>query len=226
MIRAIVFDFDGLIIDTETPVLEAWREVFAEHGAELTLETWIDCVGRPPGTFDPSLHLEAMGIVVDRERARMEMRRRARARIAEEGLRPGVGDWIERASELGLRLGIASSSSRDWVEGHLSRIGVLDRFQTLVCFEDVAAHKPDPEPYRQAAQRLDVSPEETIAVEDSSHGLQAALSAGLWCVAVPNEVTRESVGDLGHLQLMSLEEMSLDGAIERITRNAGVGEER
>ncbi|MDX1582205.1 MAG: HAD-IA family hydrolase [Thermoanaerobaculia bacterium] len=217
MIRAIVFDFDGLLVDTETPALSAWQEIFVQHGAELTLETWIDCVGRPQGSFDPCVHLEELlGREIDRERVRGDSRELARTLIAQEALRPGVSEWIDEASEMGLDLGIASSSRRAWVEEHLGRLGVLERFRTLVCYEDVPAHKPDPAPYREATDRLDVEPAETIAVEDSSHGLQSAYDAGLWCVAVPNVVTRDSVADLGHVRLDSLASVSLTEVIRKI----------
>lgn len=217
MIRALIFDFDGLILDTETPELVAWQETFVRHGTELTLETWVDCVGRPPGTFDPCLHLEELlGRRIDRDVTRTETRSRARELVSQEQVRPGVSEWLDQGSELELRLGVASSSSRRWVETHLERLGLLARFETLVCFEDVERHKPDPEPYRTMVERFSVRPEEAVAVEDSSHGLQSARSAGLWCVAVPNRVTHESVRELGHIRLQSLAEVSLKEAIEAL----------
>lgn len=222
MIRALIFDFDGLILDTETPELIAWQETFASHGTELTLETWIDCVGRPPGTFDPCVHLETtIGREIDRHSVKEKTRTRARQLIAQEALRPGVVDWLDEADGMGLRLAVASSSSRSWVSPHLERLGIVDRFETFVCYEDVEHHKPDPEPYRLVTTRLDVEPAEAMAVEDSAHGLRAARAAGLWCVAVPNHVTHQSVTDLGHLQLRSLSEMSLAEAIEEISKSAG-----
>lgn len=218
MIRALIFDFDGLILDTETPELIAWQETFTRHGSELTVDTWIDCVGRPPGTFDPCVHLEErIGRAIDRKTVRELTRARAHELIAREGLRPGVIDWLDQAAELDLRLAVASSSSRSWVTTHLERLGVHHRFESFVCYEDVDRHKPDPEPYRRATEILGIEPHEAMAVEDSANGLRSARAAGLWCVAVPNHVTRQSVADLGHLQLDSLSEISLRHAIERIT---------
>lgn len=217
MIRALVFDFDGLILDTETPELIAWQETFSEHGTELTLETWIDCVGRPPGTFDPCVHLETViGRQIDREAVRQATRARAHELIANETLRPGVTDWLDEADRLGLKLAVASSSSRSWVTRHLERFGIGRRFQAFVCYEDVERHKPDPEPYRRVTELLDVSPSQAVAVEDSANGLRAARAAGLWSVAVPNHVTRQSVADLGHLRIDSMSSLSLRQAIEEL----------
>ncbi len=217
MIRALIFDFDGLILDTETPELVAWQETFSSHGTELTLETWIDCVGRPPGTFDPCTHLESViGREIEKEAVRQQTRARAHELVAQEALRPGVIDWLDEADAIKLRLAVASSSSRSWVTTHLERLGIRDRFETFVCYEDVDRHKPHPDPYLLASERLKVPPAEAMAVEDSAHGLRSAAAAGLWTVAVPNHVTRQSVNGLGDLLLESLSELSLSQAVARL----------
>lgn len=210
MIRALVFDFDGLILDTETPELRAWQQIFAEHGCELTIEAWADCVGRPPGSFDPCQYLtEILGREIDREKVRQAARSRSRELVSGELVRPGVARWLDDAAVLGMRVGVASSSRRDWVEGHLERLGLLHHFEMLVCHEDVANHKPDPEPYLLAATRLDVQPAEVLAIEDSVHGLEAAKAAGMWTVAVPNHVTRSLIGERADVILGSLAHRSL-----------------
>lgn len=216
-IHALVFDFDGLILDTETPELIAWQETYAAHEASLTLEAWIDCVGRPPGSFDPCVHLERLiGREIDHDAVRTATRDRARNLVAEESLRPGVIEWLDEAAALGMRLGVASSSTRSWVTGHLERLGIGNRFETFVCNEDVERHKPDPEPYRLAVDRLGADPSSSIAVEDSPHGLRSARAAGLWCIAVPNRVTRLAVRGLADLELSSLGEVPLSEAIDRL----------
>lgn len=191
-IRALVFDFDGLIIDTETTDFQAWHEVYAAHGCELSLEVWADCVGRPAGHFDPLEHLAQLAKVpIDRERVQERRRARLRALNAMLTLLPGVLDYLRDARALGLQVGVASSSDRGWVEGHLIRLGLREYFAALKCSEDTATHKPDPAPYLAVLDALGVAPREAVAFEDSPHGVAAAKAAGMWCVAVPNPITRQ-----------------------------------
>jgi HAD superfamily hydrolase (TIGR01509 family) len=172
------------------------------------------------------MHLEtSIGREIDHEIVRKETRARAHKLIAQEMLRPGVTDWLDQADEMKLRLAVASSSSRSWVTSHLRRLGIGERFEMFVCYEDVERHKPDPQPYLVATERLRVAPSEAMAVEDSAHGLRAAEAAGLWCVAVPNHVTNQSVIDLGHLRLRSLSDLSLRDAIEKISNRQRAGAE-
>lgn len=219
MIRALVFDFDGLILDTETPELMAWQETFAEHGCELTLEVWVDSIGRPPGSFDPCRHLaELARREIDLEFVREQTRVRARKAVWSQPLLPGVEELVMEARSAGMRVGIASSSSLGWVRGHLERFGIDDAFDAMVCREDTTRHKPDPAPYRAILEKLDVSSHEAIALEDSPHGLAAARAAGMICVAVPNQVTRQVPLSSAHLRFESLAEISL----ARLVRQAEV----
>jgi len=104
-------------------------------------------------------------------------------------LLPGVVDLIEAAVTAGLALAVASSSPHEWVDGHLERRGLLDRFAVIVCRDDVARTKPDPALYSTALERLGVGPSDAVALEDSHHGTVSAAAAGLTVVAVPNRVT-------------------------------------
>lgn len=188
--RAVVFDFDGLIVDTETPVLRAWQEVFSDHGAELTLDFWARVIGTA-GT-DVVAHLrELTGRALDRDEVRSQQRARKEALNAEiGGPLPGVEDRISEARDLDLRLGVASSSSEAWVTGHLERIGLLDVFEAVACAgSEPGRAKPEPVVYREVCADLDVAPADAVAIEDSPHGIAAAQAAGLRCVAVPNDVT-------------------------------------
>ena len=114
MFTALVFDFDGLIMDSESPEYEAWLELFEEHGAELPLDVWIQCVGREKGFFDPAQYLEDQ---IGRKLDRGELKNAARARFAEliegSGALPGVEQYLTDAKELGLKVGLASSATRD-----------------------------------------------------------------------------------------------------------------
>jgi HAD superfamily hydrolase (TIGR01509 family) len=209
-IQALIFDFDGLIFDTETTELQAWQELFAEHGCELSLEVWANCIGRPHGFFDPYAHLEQVsGRPVDREALRLRRRQRCRELNALQKAQAGAEAYLAEAKALGLALAIASSSTHDWVAGHLERLNLLHFFDILTCAEDTARHKPDPEPYLATLKALHVPATAAIAFEDSPNGITAAKAAGLFCVAVPNPVTQRL--DLSHADLMlpSLEAMPL-----------------
>jgi len=216
-IRGVIFDFDGLILDTEIPSFRAWQELFARHGASLTLDAWADYVGRAPETFDPCDLLEELtGRPVDHAALRQEELALEMALILEQPILPGVVAALDDAARLGLRLGIASSSSRDWVLGHLTRLGLHERFACLRCSDDVARTKPAADLYVAALDGLGLRPREAVALEDSPHGVTAAQAAGIFCVAVPNELTRGFPLDHADLRLASLEEMRLEVLLARI----------
>lgn len=216
-IRALVFDFDGLILDTETAEHQAWQELYREHGTELPLDRWLECIGTSmDGIFDPYQQLEErIGELVDRKRLHARVLARTHEILADRSTLPGVAEFITRARELGLCVGVASSSSREWVENHLGRLGLLDRFDAIRCSDDVAQVKPDPELYLTVCRDLDTPPAKAIAVEDSPNGIRSAKDAGLYCVSVPNALTRNLSMDAADLVLVSLASISLDEVIER-----------
>ena len=215
-IDALVFDFDGVILDTETPDFQTWDEVFREHGARLERPVWNALIGRGRGgAFDMCGHLEELsGRRIDCEAVKTGRRRRYLERIEASALLPGVMDYILDARERGLKLGVASSSSRDWVEGHLRSRGILDCFDCVRCGDDVSKTKPDPEVYLSALEHLDVRAEEAVAIEDSPVGVSAAKAAGLFCVAVPNPMTRDLPLGEADLVLESLADRPLGAILE------------
>lgn len=216
-ILALVFDFDGLILDTETTDFQSWQEVYRAHGCELRLEDWADCVGRPAGHFDPFEHLERLsGVRIERGRIRAERSARMRELNLLQPVLPGVRDYLREARELRLKIGLASSSDREWVHGHLGRLELLDYFDTIKCVEDTGAHKPDPAPYLAVLDTLGVSPARAVAFEDSPHGVASAKSAGMLCVAVPNSVTRRLGLNCADLVLDSLASLSLPELLARL----------
>jgi len=209
-IRGVIFDFDGLILDTEVPEFRVWKEIFAQHGVELSIDAWADYIGRAPETVDPFSRLEsALGRPVDREKIRQEVLARDTELIEAEPIRPGVVAAIAEAHRLGLALAIASSSSRDWVLGHLDRLGLGSSFHVIRCSDDVARTKPEPDLYLAALAALGLSAEEAIALEDSPHGVAAAKRAGLYCVAVPNDLTRHLPLDGADRVVSSLAEVAV-----------------
>ena len=214
MLEAIVFDFDGTILDTETPDFETWQEVYRGHGVELPMDVWLQCVGGGTGEFRPDSYLEALlGREIDGERLRTERRERFLDRIRVQPIMPGVLELIDAAEQRGVRLAVASSSDRKWVESHLQRLGLLERFAAIVTSDDVERVKPDPALYRLAAQKLEVAPERAIAIEDSYNGMLGAQRAGLRCVSVPNSITRDSDFSDADLCLDSIASIAPDDLI-------------
>jgi len=193
LIQALIFDFDGLILDTEMSEFTAWREIYAEYGADLSVDLWGHTVGGV-GFFglDPAAYLE--GLVrhpLDQDTLRERGRSRSDSLIALQSVKPGVLEYLAQAPRLGLRLAIASSSPHRWVEAHLARLGLQAAFKAVLCSEDVARIKPDPDLYLAALAALGVLPGEAVALEDSPTGVKAAKAAGLRAVAVPNALTRQ-----------------------------------
>jgi len=216
MIKALVFDFDGVIIDSESPELQVWREVFAAHGRELGLDLWADLVGRPRTHFDLySYFRQHINPDVDIDALRKDRRARVIALTEAQPVLPGVQDYLQNALQLGLRIGLASSSSGDHVRGHLARLDLLRYFHTTKCFEDTETHKPEPGPYRAVLDELGVAPDQAVAFEDSPNGVTSAQAAGIFCVAVPNPVTCRLPLDHADHRLESLAEEPLERILAR-----------
>ena len=210
MIEALVFDFDGVIIDTETSDFQTWADVFDSHGAHLDRSLWTEFIGRGSHIFDIYDHLEAeVGRPLDRDAIRAARRDRHMELVEASPVLPGVLDLLREVDEQGIPVGVASSSSRRWVVGHLERIGILDRFDSVLCRDDVSATKPDPELYTRSAEALGSSPARTVAIEDSPNGIAAAKAAGLFCVAVPNPMTRDLPTGAADVQVDSLSEITI-----------------
>jgi HAD superfamily hydrolase (TIGR01509 family) len=216
MIRAIVFDFDGLILDTEEPVYRSWLEVYEAHGEELPFERWVQIVGSTTTGFHPQHHLEErLGRSLSKEVLDRRIGRRTELVLAQK-LLPGVLQHIDQARVLGLKVGVASSSTADWVRGHLARLGILEKFDCLRCRDDVAKAKPEPDLYIAVLECLGVSASEAFAIEDSPNGVMAAKRAGLRCVAIPNSITAKL--DLGgaDVLLQSLGEITLADLLKKV----------
>ena len=216
LIKALIFDFDGLILDTENPEYQSWQEIYADHECSLPLSKWSECIGTA-NAFDPYQDLaEQLGCDVDRPA--IQSRRRARMDQLLEGLLPlpGVEETIAEARRLGLRLGVASSSHRSWVEGHLTRLGLAQHFDAITCADDVERVKPDPALYLKAAERLGVDPSQAIALEDSPNGALAAKRAGIYCVTIPDLLTQQLVFAAGDMQLTSMRSLSLEELLAQV----------
>lgn len=215
--RALIFDFDGLLLETEGPAYQAWHELYSEHGHELPRDRWLDYIGREGGWFDALGHLaELVGAGFDRDGVRARRAARRDELMAGLDLLPGVRERVAEAKERGLKVGVASSSTSAWVCGHLDRLDYRAVFDAITCREEGMRAKPAPDIYLAAVRSLDVAPAEAIAVEDSRNGIAAAKAAGLRCVAVPNELTSEQDLSAADLRLRSLAEMPLDAILARL----------
>lgn len=221
MIKALIFDFDGLILDTETPDFESWRQTFADFDRELSLAVWSDYIGTT--TFNPYEYLESLlGHPVDRRAVHKKRKAIDNELIAQQTILPGVVAYLDEAKALGLRIGLASSSDHGWVDAHLTRLGLLDRFETICCADDVGGRpKPNPAVYRMAIERLGIMAEEGLALEDSPNGLQAGKGAGLWVTAVPNQMTQHLNFEQADFKMSSLTEMRLEALISRVENGNG-----
>jgi beta-phosphoglucomutase-like phosphatase (HAD superfamily) len=207
-----VWDFDGTIVDTETTLFQAYAETFELHGQVLDRRRWVDIIGTNDD-WDPLHDLTQLVAGLDLEATHAHRRTRRDELIDLAGVRAGVLRWMDDADELGIPMGIASSSPIDWVEHHLDRLGLLERFACFACCNDVIPAKPDPASYRLACEALDADPRRSIAVEDSPHGVAAAKDAGLYVVAVPHDLTRELDLSRADIVVDSLDDVSLTDVV-------------
>lgn len=214
--KGLIFDFDGLILDTETPEVETMREVFAEHGTEFPDAYWQNAIGRGADqlTQTPSQLLESLiGRELDHPEFTQSVRARVIAKIEKAPIRPGVLSLLQDARTHGLPCAIASSSKHVWVDGHLARLGLKEYFQFTCCSDDVARAKPFPDLYLLASSKLGFDPGECLALEDSPNGTAAAVAAGVFVIAVPNPTTAVLNLDHAEYKLDSL----LNQTVETLT---------
>jgi len=210
----LVLDFDGTVLDTEQPVYQSWAELWQEHGVELARAHWQAIIGTDAG-FDPWAELQRRlempldPTLQDRRRDRRDQLQAAYAP------RPGIMSWLEEADAMGVPVAIASSSPVEWVAGHLQRLGLSDRFLALVCRDELIPAKPDPTSYKEACVRLGADPRLSVAVEDSGHGVAAAVGAGLYTVAAPHGLTADLDLSGADLVVASLEEVTLAEVLGR-----------
>ena len=187
---AVLFDFDGTLWDSEKAVFRVFRNLFSEHGHELTLQTWSVAIGTVGG-FDPyeelgRLHVDGL----DLEAVRVSTEGRIREAASQVPLRPGVAAFLRQLDEARVRRALVSSDRSEWLVTHLERLGWPDGWSAMVCADgDATRAKPNPHLYLAALELLDVPASETFAIEDSPNGIRAAKAAGVRCVCVPNEAT-------------------------------------
>lgn len=192
-VGGLIFDFDGLLVDTEWAIYQSWVRLYRREGCTLPLDLFNACLGSGYTHWDPGRYLEQLtGKTYDWEAEHAARQREIERDLEHEGLLPGANELMEEADALDLPMAVASSSSRRWVEGWLRRLGIFERFRGTFCRTDGYAVKPAPDLFLAALACLGVSKEECLVLEDSHNGVEAACRAGLRCIAVPNRVTAGS----------------------------------
>ena len=189
-IKGLIFDFDGLILDTELPNLQSWQEVYRAYGQELPFEKYILTVGTDEHTFNPLAYLrQHAGNGFDSHGASSLHEKLLLDNLSFCDLMPGVRQYLQDAKDAEIKVAIASSSTQKWVLGHLERLNCEDYFDAIVTADSIYPAKPDPTVYRVSLDLLGIFPKEAVAFEDSVNGVRAARRAEIFCVAVPNSVT-------------------------------------
>jgi HAD superfamily hydrolase (TIGR01509 family) len=222
VIRGLIFDFDGLLVETETSARDSWLEIYREYGCDFPYSVWAATLGGSRGGFDACLYLaEQTGLQLDHEELRARRKQRHFELVAEQPLMPGAAAYLAHGKRRSMKLGVASSSSRGWVVGHLDRLGVTHLFDAIVTRDDVAHVKPDPELYLLALARLGLEAHEVVVFEDAPNGVLAAKRAGIFTVAVPNALTCELPLDHADLRVESLADLSPTDLLAAVKRHVG-----
>ncbi|MDL1910780.1 HAD family hydrolase [Chloroflexi bacterium CFX6] len=213
MLKALIFDFDGLILDTETPEVDVWTDIYAEHGFEFPFNDWVQTVGGYGiSNFDAADHLSLLTQgQLDPASLRARHRLGSDALTHSQPILPGVLATIHEAKRLRLKLAIASSSPHSWVDLHTKRLGIFHQFDRIVCQDDVGIGrtKPNPDLFLTALNQLQVRRNEAIVFEDSPNGVKAANRAGIFVVAVPNPLTSRLKIEGANLTVRSLASLPL-----------------
>jgi putative hydrolase of the HAD superfamily len=218
MIKAIVFDFDGLIIDTETVWYHSYQQALGEVGIAFPMDVFARCVG----THDDELIRfveEQAGSAERAETIRANAASLHEHLMASVEAREGVRNFLDEAQTTGIKIGLATSSDRRWIDRFLGRLDLEDYFEVIVTRDDVANIKPDPELYRKAVQALGVLPSEAVAFEDSVNGAKAAKAAGLHCVIVPNPVTEQLAFERYELRIRSMGDHKLSDLLTQLEKS-------
>ncbi|BCU76766.1 HAD family phosphatase [Luteolibacter sp. LG18] len=206
--KAVLFDFDGVLVDTEWAIYDAWHRTFRAHGHPLPLELYTRCIGSDFDTWSPKTHLEELtGSSFDWHELDLKRQEEIVRDLAGEGPMPGAVALLESLIAKGIPRAVVSSSSHHWVDGWLDRLGMMPLFDTVVCRGDAPRIKPAPDLFLEGARRLGFEPAECLVIEDSLNGVKAARAAGCPVWAVPNRVTACLDFSLANAVLPSLAEV-------------------
>ena len=211
-LMAVIFDFDGVILDSETTEFEAHRLIYEQCGVALTPEEWCDQIGiwvdGHAGRWFKRLS-ELSDRAPDLRAFEAEKHRLCRALVSYEPMR-GIRQLVDALADAAIPTAIASTSPARWVVAAAERAGLLDRFRTIVTADDVARRKPAPDVYLEAARRLGVEPARSIALEDSGPGIASARAAGMKTVAIPHWLTERHDLSTADLRVAHAGDLTID----------------
>jgi HAD superfamily hydrolase (TIGR01509 family) len=226
MLKALIFDFDGLILDTETPEVLVWQSIYKDHGFELPVDEWEKTIGGyGVSNFDAAEYLSLLSSgQLDIASLRIRYRKEADAIIHASPVLPGVINMIEETKKFGLQVAIGSSSPHSWVDTHAKRLGIFEYFDRIICADDIlpGRTKPNPDIYLKALEQLNVKNDAAVVFEDSPNGVLAAQRAEIFVVAVPNPLTVK-MGVSGDVTIPSLADLSFQELSEKFSRNPQKG---
>jgi len=186
MIKAVIFDMDGVIVDSEPMHIEAEKQTLLKYGVKITTEELRTYTGTTAEfEFNDLIRKYKLNTTAN---TLFNEKEDILFRLLEERTEPtkGVIDLIKNLKQHGFKLGIATSGHRKLAHYYLDKLGIEPLFDTVVCAEDIARSKPDPEIFQKAAQRLDAEPTECIVIEDAKLGIEAAIKAGMKCIGYSN----------------------------------------
>jgi HAD superfamily hydrolase (TIGR01509 family) len=212
-LAAVILDFDGVILDSETPEFESHRRIYERCGIALTVGEWCDQIGVWVEGNDERWATrlrERSASAPDRAAYLAEKHRLMRDLLPREPMR-GIRELLDRLAEAGIRVGVASTSPRRWVVPELDRLGVRAAFSTIVTGDQVSRRKPAPDVYLEAARQLAADPARSVAIEDSGPGIAAAKAAGMKAVAIPHWLTESHDISAADLAVAHAGELTLAG---------------
>lgn len=214
LIKVLIFDFDGLVFDTETYDLESFKLLYGRYETSFPLEQWLVSVGSKLH-FNPYEKLITEQPLLRLDDLRKERLEIYKAIIHNQSPRDGVVEYIEEARKHQLQIALASSSTKDWVMYHLNCIQLQNEFDCIYTADDVNEVKPSPELYQKVLGHYQIKPNEALVFEDSPNGSLAAIRAGIKCIVVPNQVTEKmSFDNRISRKIHSMKEVSLESLIK------------
>ena len=206
--KGIIFDFDGVLVDTEWAIYQSWVHLYAREGQEISIATYAPCLGAGYSHWDPAAHLEKLtGKTYDWEAETPARQAMLEADLERMGLMEGAAELFSWCREQGIGLTVASSSSRRWVQGWLEKLGIYELFDGVFTRTDGYPVKPNPALFLAAQQCLGLEKEDWLIIEDSENGTIAAQNAAIPCVAIPNRMTENSDFSRAACRCASLREL-------------------
>lgn len=215
MLQGLVFDFDGTIVDTETPEYESARAVWAHYGLQLDHGFWESHVGASNFDWLAQLATE-VGEGFDAHEADRRRFEIHRVLIEKTSPNPGVVDLMVAAAERAIPVAIATNAPGVWPEHHLERMGIRHHVGPIISIDDVRRGKPHPDPFALACERIGADPRRCVAFEDSEIGVTSAVAAGLYVVAVPHHLSANHDVSPAHQVRETLAGLTIDELIEAV----------